>query len=222
MENRLMVTASTHPVKNEILDYVEYIKNNNIDIDMFHVDIMDGVFVEDKTFEYQTVEEIRKITTLPLDCHLMVKEPQNVIDKYIDAGVNILTVHYEAFEKERDLIACLKKIKEKGCLVGISIKPATRVSQIAKYLEMLDLVLIMSVEPGKSGQKFIMDSVNKIASLKNLTKELDKKILIEVDGGINAETIKFVKKVNVDMVVSGSALYKSTDKNLLINELRNA
>ena len=220
MENRLMVTASTHPAKDGILDYVEFIKSNNIDIDMFHVDIMDGVFVEDKTFDYEMVKKIREITTIPLDCHLMVKEPQNVIDKYLDAGVNILTVHYEAFENEKDLVNTLKYIKSKDCLVGISINPNTRISQIVNYLPMLDLILIMSVEPGKSGQKFIMDTVNKIASLNTLINDLNKPILIEVDGGVNADTIKYLKNVKVDMIVSGSALFKSTDKNALIEELR--
>ena len=219
MENNIMITASTHPAKNEILAYVDFIKKNNINIEMFHVDIMDGVFVEDKTFDYEMVEKISKQTTIPLDCHLMVKEPSKVVDKYIDAGVNILTVHYEAFEDKKDLVKCLKHIKKRGCLVGISLNPNTRVSEISQYIPLVDMILVMSVVPGKSGQKFIIETVNKISAIKDLIKNIDRKILIEVDGGINIDTIHYVKN-NVDMVVCGSALYNSTDKNFLINELK--
>lgn len=221
MENELMIVASTHPAKEDVLSYVKYLQDNNINIGMIHIDIMDGVFVEDKTFDFEMVKKISEITTIPFDCHLMVKEPMNVIDNYIDAGVNFLTVHYEAFENKKELIKCLKHIKSRGCMAGISFNPKTRVSQIAEYLPLIDLVIVMSVEPGKSGQKFIPETLNKIASLKNLISLLNKKILVEVDGGINMETVGYVKNLGVDIVVSGSALFKSTDKNFLIEQLKN-
>lgn len=218
MENKLIITASTHPAKDKIKEYVDYLQKNDIKIGMLHVDIMDGVFVEDKTFDYETVAEIHKMTSFPLDCHLMVKEPMSVVDKYIDAGANIVTVHYEAFENKKDIVKCLKHIRSKDCLAGISINPDTRISQILEYLPYLDMVLIMSVVPGKSGQKFIMETVNKLSSLKNIIKSTNKKILIEVDGGVNIDTVKYVKNL-ADMAVCGSALYSSTDKNYLIEEM---
>ena len=219
MGTKLMITASTHPAKNNILEYVDYLQKNNINIGMLHVDIMDGVFVEDKTFDYEMVKEISKQTTIPLDCHLMIKEPSEIIDKYIDAGANIVTVHYEAFENKKDLLKTLKHIRKAGCLAGISINPKTRPSEIAQYIDFIDMILVMSVEPGKSGQKFIVDTINKISVIKDMIKSInDRKILIEVDGGINIDTINYVKNL-VDMVVCGSALYNSTDKNFLINEL---
>ena len=218
MVNKIMVNASTHPAKDNIMEYIDYVNKNNINIGMWHVDIMDGVFVEDKTFGAETVKKMYEKTTIPLDCHLMINEPLNVVQDYIDAGANIVAVHYEAFKDKKDLKKCIKTIKKSNCLAGIAINPDTRVSLITVYLPYIDMVLVTSVVPGKSGQKFILDTVNKIAALKNIIKNLNKKILIEVDGGINIDTVKYVKD-NVDMIVCGSAMYNSTDKNYLIKEL---
>ena len=216
--NKIMVTASTHPAKDNIIEYVDCLQKNNVKIGMLHVDIMDGVFVEDKTFGYEKVKEIYSMTAYPLDCHLMVKEPMNIVDKYIESGANIITVHYEAFGDEKNLVKCLKKIKDGGCMAGIAINPATRISVVAPYIDLIDMVLIMSVVPGKSGQKFMPEVINKIISLRHITKN-GKNLLIEVDGGINIDTISFVKNIGVDMGVCGSALFNSTDKNALIEEL---
>lgn len=216
---KLCVTASTHPAKDKVLDYLKFLNDNNINIGYVHVDIMDGVFVEDKTFDHTTVREIYENTPFLLDVHLMVQNPEKVVDDYINAGANILTVHYEAFNDKNDLIKCLKYIKSKNCLAGISIKPATRISQIFDVLPLLDLVLIMSVEPGKSGQKFMKEAINRISSLVNEKKMGNLNFLIEVDGGLNGETAQYVSKLGIDMMVCGSALFNSTDKNWLINQM---
>lgn len=219
--DKIKITASTHPAKDDILNYVKQLQDENVTIDMLHVDIMDGKFVEDKTFDYKTVKQISEICTYPLDVHLMVENPYSQLDNYINAGANIVTVHFEAFKSSNDIKKALKHIKNKGCLAGISIKPATRITQIAEFLDYLDMVLIMSVEPGKSGQKFIIDSLQKISQLRQIISHSGKNILIEVDGGVNSETIEKVRLSGADMVVCGSALYKSVDKNLLLDYMRN-
>lgn len=218
--SNIKISASTHPAKDKILDYVKELQDNDINIDLLHVDIMDGKFVEDKTFDYNTLKEISNICTYPLDVHLMVEKPMELVEKYALAGANFITVHFESFKDKKELIKCLKKIKELKCLVGISIKPDTRISSIVEFLPLLDLILVMSVVPGKSGQKFMPESINRIASLKNIINQSGKNILIEVDGGINLETIKSVASLGVDMVVCGSALYNSEKKNNFIEYLK--
>lgn len=181
----------------------EVTKLNNLDIDYLHLDVMDAIFVENKTYSYEEFNDILKFTTKPKDVHLMVSDVKKYIDEFSKFKPEFITFHYEAVSEVSSVI---NYIKDLGIKVGISIKPSTNVSEIVKYLDNLDLVLVMSVEPGKGGQTFIEDSVNKIEQLYTLREKEDYKYLIEVDGGINNETINKCNKA--DICVVGSYITK--------------
>ncbi len=183
--------------------------------DLLHVDIMDGKFVPPKTF---LAEEIKKIRTkLPKDVHLMVDYPikDGYIDDFIDAGASVITIHEECkdpVDKAIDLI------KSKGVKASISLRPATPLSKIGRYLDGLDMVLIMSVNPGYSGQKFIPDVLSKVRELRKLRPKMD----IEIDGGINASTIGLAAKAGANVFVAASAVFGEKDRKNAIRKLREA
>lgn len=188
--------------------------------DMIHVDVMDGHFVPNLTIGPVVVKSIRKTTKLPFDVHLMIENPEKYIDAYAKAGADIITIHYEAVN---DLKAIAKQIKATGARAGISIKPGTSEQVLNNVLTEFDLVLVMSVEPGFGGQKFMPNALEK---LKNLRKSIDtsgKNILLEVDGGINAETISEVLAAGADTIVAGSAVFDGNVNNYAANirKLRN-
>ncbi len=184
----------------EIKDLVEYI----------HVDVMDGDFVPNLTFGPKFVGDFRKYyPNNVFDVHLMISNPLKYIKNFADAGSDIITFHYESKSNVMDVI---NEIKACGKKVGLSIKPDTKVFEIEKYLPYLDLVLVMSVEPGFGGQKFMPSAVNKIAKLAKIRNELGYNYEIEVDGGINADTVKLVKEAGVDVVVAGSFVMNSNNK----------
>ncbi len=181
--------------------------------DWVHVDVMDGHFVPNLTFGPFIVKQIRPLTKLPFDVHLMVHEPEKMLPWFIDAGADSLTVHFEAC---KDLTKTLKEIKSKGLLAGVSIKPKTKAEVLKPYLKDIDLVLVMSVEPGFGGQSFMPDQVEKIRQLKQMKKDL----LVEVDGGINEKTAKVCIEAGADILVAGSYIFKSSDYNKIITSLR--
>lgn len=217
----MRVAPSTDPTNNiyELIEYAKILQEN--DADLLHCDVMDGEFVEKKSINYEDVKKINEKCLLPLDVHLMVKEPAKDIPKYIEAGANIITVHYEAFDDENKLLQTLKMIKKNKTLAGISIKPSTPVKAIFKFLAIVDLVLIMSVEPGKSGQKFLNETYAKIEELNHYKELYNLGFLIEVDGGVNPEIAHNLGRSGVDIVVSGSYIYIALDKRKSINKLRN-
>ena len=172
-----------------------------------HYDVMDGHFVPNISFGYSILNDISKVTDLYLDVHLMISEPQQYVDQFIKAGANLIVFHIEAMEDEVATIALIETIKKQGVDVGISIKPATTVAQIEKYLPLLDVVLVMSVEPGFGGQSFNESAVEKIKQLKELRK--DNHYLIEVDGGINEVTGLQCIQAGVDVLVAGSYIFNS-------------
>ena len=217
--DRVYVAPSTDPIKGieDIINYADQIKNV---ADFLHCDVMDGKFVEKTTYDYIALKLIKERTLLPLDVHLMVKEPSKKIDKYIDAGANILTVHYEAYADKRKLERDLKRMKERNVLCGLSIKPMTSIYEIIQFLSYVDVVLIMSVEPGKSGQKFINATYSKIIELDKIREDYSSHFKIEVDGGVDPEISHKLKRLGVDIVVSGSFVYKSPDKQKAITLLR--
>ena len=192
----------------------EVTKLNNLDIDYLHLDVMDAIFVENKTYSYEEFSDILKFTTKPKDVHLMVSDVKKYIDEFSKFKPEFITFHYEAVSEVGSVI---NYIKDLGIKVGMSIKPSTPVSEIIKYLDDLDLVLVMSVEPGKGGQTFIEESVNKIEQLYSLREKEGYKYLIEVDGGINDETIKKCNKA--DICVVGSYITKQ-NYNEAIEKLR--
>lgn len=181
--------------------------------DWIHLDVMDGIFVPNSTFDWQLVSQVKQAVTIPLDVHLMVVDPINVVDNYAKAGADIITFHLEA---AKDVIATINAIKKSGCKVGISIKPGTPVAEIEPYLPLIDMVLVMSVEPGFGGQKFMPSAVERIAQIRALNSD----ILIQVDGGINPQTAPLVKKAGANVLVAGSAIVNTDNWEKAISNLR--
>ena len=182
--------------------------------DLIHIDVMDGHFVPNITIGPEVISKLRKYTSLPFDVHLMISSVDNFIKSFADAGANIITIHPEA---TNDLVSSIKKIKSYNKKVGVSLNPETPVDKVLPVLNLIDLVLVMSVNPGFGGQKFIKKSLEKI---KILRKEIDSKkleTLIEIDGGINFENAKMAKEAGVDILVSGTTIFKENGGNLKKN-----
>lgn len=219
MVNLLKIAPSTDvaPIGEEMISYVK--KLNNL-ADYIHCDVMCDNFVGKNTINEKDVQDIFASTLLPLDVHLMVNEPKNIVEKYIKAGAFIVTVHYEAFKNKNNLIATLKKIRKNGALSGISINPNTEVMEIMPYLAYCDLVLVMSVNPGKSGQRFKESANLKVKKLKQIRDDYGANYLIEVDGGIVPEVSKKLKTNGADIVVSGSYIYNSDSYANAIDQLK--
>lgn len=217
------VSISTDPVAKEseekIVDYAKKVLSSGADF--LHCDIMDGKFVERKTFDEKIVEKINRNCLIPLDVHLMVEKPEKQIERYKKAGANFLTVHFESFKNEKKLINCLKLIREKEMLSGVSFKPETSVLEIQKVLPFCDIVLVMSVEPGKSGQEFLKETFQKIKELNSIKKQLKLNFKIEVDGGINPEISKKLFEKGADIIVSGNYFKKEKNKKNAIKLLKN-
>ncbi|MCR5329818.1 MAG: ribulose-phosphate 3-epimerase [Lachnospiraceae bacterium] len=172
-----------------------------------HYDVMDGLFVPSLSFGLPVLSGIRKGTGLFIDCHLMIVEPARYVDQFIDAGADSVTIHLESC-KETGCMETLQKIREKGAKCGISIKPATPVVHILPYLGMVDMVLLMSVEPGFGGQPFIGSTFEKLKQLESLRREGNFDFDIEVDGGITLENVPEVIDAGANVIVSGSSVFK--------------
>ena len=185
--------------------------------DWLHLDIMDGHFVPNLTFGPPIVAAIRKITKLPLDVHLMVTNPSSLIDDFAAAGADWLTVHGET---EPHLHRLVTRIRELGVRPAIALNPASPIHSLDEILPEVDMVLIMSVNPGFGGQKFISSSIDKIWRLKKQINGLNREVLIEVDGGINAATSPLVRKAGADVLVAGSAVFGSDNLAEAIRQIR--
>jgi ribulose-phosphate 3-epimerase len=185
--------------------------------DMLHLDIMDGHFVPNITIGPAFVEAIRRTTTLPLDVHLMIEEPDKFLRDFIKAGADYITVHVET---SVHLHRTIQWIKESGVKAGVSLNPATPIWSLDHILPDLDMVLLMSVNPGFGGQEFIPCVIDKIKALRNLINERGFNVLIEVDGGVKPDNIKEVASAGADIVVMGSAFFNSEDYGVLMKRLR--
>ena len=174
-----------------------------------HIDVMDGQFVPEITYGQPVVRSIRKLTKLPFDVHLMVENPENKIDSFVDAGADWITFQYEATNHAHRLI---QMIHEKGKLAGVSICPGTPINLLSEILKCADIILVMTVNPGWGGQKIIQSCVEKIAELKKIREEKGYNYLISVDGGVNSQTLESVKSAGADIIVSGSAFFNNTLK----------
>ena len=193
---------------------IESIKQlNNTTADYLHIDTMDGKFVPNYQMPINEIVELEKYSHIPLDVHLMVNNPEEYINKLSNKNIEYITIHIEL---NKDIHQIIKKIKSLGYKVGLSLKPNTNIIELLPYLDKIDLVLIMSVEPGFGGQKFMPNSLNKAKIL----REYNKDIIIEIDGGINDTNINEVKKY-VDIAVVGSYITNSNDYNQAINNLKN-
>jgi ribulose-phosphate 3-epimerase len=186
--------------------------------DWIHCDIMDGQFVPNLTFGPIVVSSIRKITKLPLDVHLMIKNPDGLLEEFIKAGANYVTVHQEEVVH---LHRTVTRIKELGAHAGVAINPATPISSLKEILEFVDMVLIMSVNPGFGGQKFIENSTRKIKELSELRGQLGLDFIIEIDGGINKNNLKTISDAGCNAFVIGNSIYGSNNITAATVELKN-
>ncbi len=169
-----------------------------------HVDVMDGLFVPSISFGMPVIKSVRKVTDKVFDVHLMINEPIRYIDEFVKTGADIITVHVEACS---DVVATIEKIKAAGVKAGITLNPDTPVSAIKPYMHMVDMVLVMSVNPGFGGQKFIVSSLDKLREVKKLRDELGLNFDIEVDGGINVDNLLSVLEAGANVIVAGSAIF---------------
>ena len=172
--------------------------------DWIHVDVMDGHFVPNLTIGAPVVKSLRPTTKLPLDVHLMIEKPERYLENFAKAGADYLTIHVEATD---EVEKCLRTIRTLGMKPGITLRPSTDAGEILPYLQMVDLVLVMTVEPGFGGQSFMKDQVSKITRIRDQANRLGHKVLIEVDGGVTNETAKLL--THADVLVAGSFIFKN-------------
>lgn len=190
--------------------------------DYYHIDIMDGKFVEKNTEElmYEYSNIIKQISNLPLDVHLMVEDIKPHIEKYIPLEPSIITFHYEACKNKEEVLELINYIKQNNIKPAISIKPNTSIDKIKEFLPLLHMILVMTVEPGKGGQKLIPETLEKVRKLKKYIEENNLDTYIEVDGGINKATINSAKEAGIDIAVAGSAIISAENFKSAIGELK--
>ena len=190
--------------------------------DYFHIDVMDGRFVENDTSEKMRkfAEYLNQITNIPMDVHLMVTNIKEYIDSYLIFNPHIITFHYEACKNKEEVEKYISYIKENNCKVGLAIKPNTKIEEIKDFLPKLNLLLIMSVEPGKGGQAFIPQTISKIKETRVVIEELNLETEIEVDGGINLENSKKLKEEGTTIAVAGTAIIGSKDYKYTIKNMK--
>ena len=186
--------------------------------DIVHCDVMDGVFVNNITFGIKMVEDIRKVTKLPLDCHLMIVHPEKYVERFAKAGADIITVHYEACQD--NLKEVLELIQSTGVKCGAVINPDTPVEKIKDVISLCDMVLVMSVFPGFGGQKFIPSALDKLREIRAIIDGLDKEIDLEIDGGVTSENVAEIKAAGANVIVAGSAVFKAQDRAEIIKALK--
>lgn len=191
---------------------------NNSEAELLHLDIMDGVFVPNISFGFPVIKDLHKICKKPLDIHLMIVEPQKFIKEVKEIGAEYMNVHYEAC---LHLSRVVQQIKEAGMKAGVTINPATPVSVLDDIICDVDMVLIMSVNPGFGGQKFIQNSVKKVRELREMIERRGSKALIEVDGGVNEETGRMLKEAGADILVAGNYVFKAENPLERISTLKN-
>ena len=199
------------------LDHDVEMLNNSL-ADMIHLDVMDGVFVPNISFGFPVIKSVQKIASIPLDVHLMIVNPQNYINQVRDCGAEIMNVHQEACVH---LHRTIQAIKNAGMKSAVTLNPSTPVSTLEDIITELDMVLLMSVNPGFGGQSFIPNALKKVKQLKELITASGSKALIEVDGGVNLETGKLLAEVGADILVAGNAVFSAPDPVKMIEELHN-
>lgn len=211
MKRNIDVSVSTDPIT-DYQNIIEYAKEMQGIADFLHCDVMNTNFVQKNNFDYSLINSINRNSIIMLDVHLMVDEPVDDIPKYIQAGANILTVHYEAFDDKELLVNSLKFIQENNTLAGISLKPSTPFKEIRSFVFNCDVVLVMGVEPGASGQSLIEETFDKVREIAKFRQDNNLRFKIEFDGGVNPQTAKKLIECGVDILVSGSYVYKSENR----------
>jgi ribulose-phosphate 3-epimerase len=179
--------------------------------DWVHVDVMDGVFVPNISIGIPVVQSLRRVTAMPLDVHLMITEPLRYVEQFIHAGADWLTLHLEADTPE-NTAAALKKIRSLGCKAGLALKPGTPAEAAVPYLSMCDMILVMTVEPGFGGQKFMADMMPKLRTLRHMLDEVNPGCVLQVDGGVDTATCACCKENGAEILVAGSAYFKAENR----------
>ncbi len=190
--------------------------------DYFHIDVMDGKFVENNTYEkmLEYSSYIKRISNMPQDIHLMVEDVKQAVDDFLAVEPNTITFHYEACKNKKEVMEIINYIKQNNCKVGISVKPNTPIEEIYEFLPFVHVVLVMTVEPGKGGQTLLTDMVAKIKKLRNYVNENNYEVDIEADGGINLQTATAVKEAGANILVAGTAILIAKDFKVIIDELK--
>ena len=198
-----------------LIDEIELINKSNAD--WFHLDVMDGVFVPNITFGSPVLDIFKNYAKKPLDIHLMIVNPENYIDKFSSYNPDIITIHMEAVN---DISAVLKKIKNLNIKAGLAINPDTPIKHLEPYINEIDMVCLMGVFPGFSGQKFINKTNSRLRDLKNLVESKKSKVLIQIDGGVDLSNVKELSRLGADILVSGSCIFKSKNPSKIIDSLK--
>lgn len=216
MDNKLLIAPSM--LSANFADLRADIENiNRSDADWLHLDVMDGVFVPNISFGFPVMKYMAELSEKPLDVHLMIVQPEKFIPEVRNLGAMMMNVHYEACVH---LHRVVQQIKDAGMKAGVTLNPATPVSVLTDIIEDLDMVLLMSVNPGFGGQKFIPRSLKKVRDLRNLIIENGSHALIEVDGGVNLETGRLLAEAGADVLVAGSAIFKAPDMADMIHQMK--
>jgi ribulose-phosphate 3-epimerase len=198
-----------------LIDEIELINKSNAD--WFHLDVMDGVFVPNITFGSPVLDIFKNYAKKPLDIHLMIVNPENYIDKFSSYNPDIITIHMEAVN---DISAVLKKIKNLNIKAGLAINPDSPIKHLEPYINEIDMVCLMGVFPGFSGQKFINETNSRLRDLKNLIESKKSKVLIQIDGGVDLSNVKELSRLGADILVSGSCIFNSKNPNKIIDSLK--
>ena len=198
-----------------LIDEIELINKSNAD--WFHLDVMDGVFVPNITFGSPVLDIFKNYAKKPLDIHLMIVNPENYINKFSSYNPDIITIHMEAVS---DISAVLKKIKNLNIKAGLAINPDTPIKHLEPYINEIDMVCLMGVFPGFSGQKFINKTNSRLRDLKNLIESKKSKALIQIDGGVDLSNVKELSRLGADILVSGSCIFKSKNPSKIIDSLK--